>query len=153
MEIETLANFKITSIQLQKTSLKPNPLKTLRRKDQLSVSKAFDTSILCARLPPKLLLSRRLTASEAKAMQSLMFLPLMKPLCSLEMRFGRITDNLSAKIFEMILNLKFARAIRRYWSIESALEVFVIRVMVLTLKFGSNHPVLKNSKTAFSTSS
>jgi len=65
-------------------------------------SNALETSILRARLPPKDFLSRTFTALEAKAIQSLIFLPLTKPLCSLDIIDGRITDNLSARTLGII---------------------------------------------------
>jgi len=92
----------MTLIQLQKVSLKPKDYKTLIKNSQLSVSKAFETSILRAKLPQKLFLSKTLIASEAKAMKSFIFLPLIKPLCSFETIFGRIFYNISASTLEMI---------------------------------------------------
>lgn len=78
-------------------------------------------SIFIAKFPPKHFLSSTLTASEAKAIQSLMFLPLMKPFCSLDMVSGKILAYLSASTFVMILNLKLASAIGLYCSMVSAL--------------------------------
>jgi len=87
----------------------------------LRVSNAFETSIFIAILPPKLLLSRTFIASDANIMQSLIFLPLMNPFCTTKMMFGKILANLSARTLDIILNLKFERAIRLYCSIVSAL--------------------------------
>jgi hypothetical protein len=75
------------------------------------VSKAFAISTLIARFPPKLFFLRTLMASDVRQMQSLMLLPLMKPLCWTEVIAGMTQANLSARIFEISLNLKFAIAI------------------------------------------
>jgi hypothetical protein len=140
MEMETLDEFRIASIKLQKVELKP---KDLSKNSQFMVSNALVTSILKARFPPKHFLSSKFIASEVKAMQSLMFLPFMNPLCYVDTMFGRIVANLSAMIFVMTLNLKLARAIGLYCSIESA-DDLGINMIVLELKFGSIHPVVKN---------
>jgi hypothetical protein len=60
--------------------------------------------------------------------------------------------NLSAMILDMILNLKLAKAIGLYWSIEVAFETFGRRAMMLALKPGKIQLVVKNSKTALKTS-
>jgi hypothetical protein len=92
-------------------------------------------------------------ASEVRQMQSLICLPFMNPLSSLEIMSGRIRANLSARILEMILNLKFAIAIGLNCPIVSALGVLGIRTTVFELKLGINQLVLKNSKRALQTSS
>jgi hypothetical protein len=50
--MESLAYFKITSIQEQNLSEKPKACNTFKRNFQLRVSKAFDMSILRAKFPP-----------------------------------------------------------------------------------------------------
>jgi len=62
----------------------------LSKNSQLKVSKALETSILRAKFPIKHLLSNTFIASEGSAVQSLIFLPLMNLLCSLDIKFGRI---------------------------------------------------------------
>jgi len=77
-----------------------------------------------------------------------MFLPLMNPLCSLEIILGRILASLWAMTLVMIFNLKFTRAIGLYWSIVSAHGLFGINIRELGLKLGGSQPVWKNSMTA-----
>jgi hypothetical protein len=55
-EIDRVAECKIVLIQEQNLSLKPNLLRTLRRKFHSRVSKAFVMSTLKAKLPAKALL-------------------------------------------------------------------------------------------------
>lgn len=50
-------------------------------------------------------------ASEVRQIQSLIGLPWIKPLCSLEVIVGIICANICARIFKMILNLKSAMEI------------------------------------------
>jgi hypothetical protein len=104
IDTNTKADCKITWIQLQNTLLKPNLLRTFKRKGHSRVSKGFTISIFKAKLPPKDLLCKRLVASDAIQRQSLMFLSWTKPLCSSEIIEGRIEVNLSAMIFDIMLN-------------------------------------------------
>ena len=78
-----------------------------------------------------------MTASDARHMQSLMFFPLINPLCRTDVIAGMIDANLFAKILEITLNLKFATVIGLYWSTESALLVLGISTRVFELKFGN----------------
>jgi hypothetical protein len=75
MEMDKVADLRITSIQIQKNSVKPNDLNPLRRNGHSNVSNALVTSIFKAMLPPKALECNKLAASEARHRQSLMFLP------------------------------------------------------------------------------
>jgi len=74
------------------------------------VSKALVMSIFRAKLPPKAFLSNKLIASDARHKQSLIFLPLMNPFWLLDTIDGRMEASLSAMIFHITLNLKFAMA-------------------------------------------
>ena len=77
----------------------------------------------------------------------------MKPLCSGEMIFFMIGANQSAKILDIILNLKLATAIGLYWPTVSASETFRINTISFALKLGKSQSFVKNSKTALITSS
>lgn len=59
----------------------------------------------------------------------------MNPFYSFKMIMRRIVEILSAKIFDITLNLKFGITIGLYWSI--GFEVFSLgmRIMVFALKF------------------
>jgi hypothetical protein len=63
-----------------------------------------------------------------------------------------IEANLSARILEMILNLKFAIAIGRYWSMEEASGNLGSKAIILELKPGRIQLEVKNSNTALITS-
>lgn len=78
-------------------------------------------------------------------MQSLMLLPFMKPLCWTDVIAGIIEESLSARIFEITLNLKFAIAIGLNCSTESALLTLGIRAIMLALKLGNNQPEVKKT--------
>lgn len=97
------------------------------------MSKALAIFTLSDKLPLTCLLSRKLIASETRHMNSLMFLPFMKPHCSLEIRKGIIVSILSAMILEIILNLKFAKTIMQKLFMEFVFLLLVIRMMVLEL--------------------
>lgn len=77
----------------------------------------------------------------------------MNPLCSLETISGSMIASLSARIFEMILNLKFAIVIGLNWPIEYALGDFGTKTTVLAFQFGLIQLELKNSRIALMTSS
>jgi hypothetical protein len=57
------------------------------------------------------------------------------------MREGIIRANLSAKILDITLNLKLTIAMGLYYSMESALDDFGIRITLLALKLGRIQPV------------
>jgi hypothetical protein len=65
IEIERVAEFNITSIQLQKTWLKQKKFKTDNRNFQSRVSNVLDISIFIVMLPPKVFLWSRSIAFEA----------------------------------------------------------------------------------------
>jgi len=75
------------------------------------VSKALEISILKATLPLGIFLESMLMASEVIPIQSFMCRPLIKPFWLEETILAAMEANLLAKIFEMILNLKFATVI------------------------------------------
>jgi len=55
-----------------------------------------------------------------------------------------IGASLSAKIFEIILNLKLAKAIGLYWPTDRTLGTLGMRTIVLALKLGSSQSFVKN---------
>jgi len=75
-------------------------------------------------------------AFEVIQIQSLTFLPCMKPLCYDEMMLFIIEANLAANIFDMILNLKLANAIGLYCPTVKASGTFGINTKKLSLKLG-----------------
>ena len=72
-------------------------------------------------MPLKHLLSNMFTASDVTAVQSEICFPWMNPLCCGEMIFEATKEkSLEAKVFVIILNWKFAKAIGLKCSILSA---------------------------------
>jgi hypothetical protein len=106
-------------------------------------------SILRAKFPPKVFLCNTLTTSDVRHMQSLMLLPFMKPLCWTDVIAGIMEESLSAKIFDITLNLKFTIAIGLNCSAKSALLVLGIRAIILVLKLGNNQPEVKKMHNSF----
>jgi len=86
-------------IQLQNVLLKPKALMTLRRKFQSRVSKTLAMSFFNANLPSNVFLWRTLISSNVKLMQSLMFLPLVKPHSWIKVISYVICANLCGIIF------------------------------------------------------
>lgn len=64
------------------------------------------------------LVVQTLISSEAKHVQSLIFIQYIKPLCSLEMTIGKMEDSLCVGILDIILYLKLGRVI--------SLNIFIV---------------------------
>lgn len=93
-----------------------------------------------AKFPPIDFLLSKLVASKARKIQSLIFPPWMKPLCSSEVMKGIKVANFSSKSLEIILNLKLAKGIGFNVSMESALLDFGKRMMFFEFKLGNIQP-------------
>ena len=143
--IEILADWKIDKIHPQKVSEKPKHLSTSKIKFQSIVSKAFLTSILRAILPCFDLFFSPLKPSEASAIHSWIFRPLINPNWLPETMREAIRPNLSARIFVQILNRKFPRIIGLNLSIVEAFSVLGRRIRKFELMLWARIPVLKNS--------
>lgn len=79
------------------------------------------------------LVVQTLTSSEAKHVQSLIFIQCIKHICSLEMTIGKMEDSLCVGILDIILYLKLGRVIGLNISIVCAYLDLGIRITVLAL--------------------
>jgi len=108
---ERKSDLRISKIRKEKVLWKPKRSRTWSRKCQLRVSNALEISIFTATSPPITILGSRFIAFEVTQRQSLICLPLIKPFWLGDTILLVMWASLSAKILEMILNLKLATSI------------------------------------------
>lgn len=108
-------------------------LKSMHKKTQFRELKVLKMLTFKAMFPPWDFMWRKFMASEAKPVRTRIFLPLKKPLCSLEIMRGIMSTSLFAITLEIILNLKLVRAIGLEKLIESTLLVLGSKIRRLKL--------------------